>query len=228
MSDTKSFLSLVKQYRGNNVFNPFGETCAETDCEEAAERRLCNLRAQLKIAQSDRVFDLWIGRDLGYLGGRRTGIALTDEYHLPEFRAVWGLDFDKVTRSATCQERTATVIWRALKALERPVLTWNVFPFHPHIANRAFTNRAHTAAERRVGLGLLTRLVRIVKPERIVAIGRNAQAAAREISHGAAVVDARHPSYGGQSDFLKVIQSTYRLENLDDQRTLFESRPRQL
>jgi len=28
---------------------------------------------------------IWMGRDLGYRGGRRTGLALTDEAHLPLF-----------------------------------------------------------------------------------------------------------------------------------------------
>src|SRR5881392_1653768 len=65
-----------------NVFNPYRDICHVADHEESAAIRRRNLICYCEAMQSRDARMLWLGRDLGYRGGRRTGIALTDEFHL--------------------------------------------------------------------------------------------------------------------------------------------------
>ena len=64
-----------------NAFNPYCNRCAVHDADDAPHRRAEMLRAILEAATETEVDSLWIGRDLGYRGGRRTGLALTDDLH---------------------------------------------------------------------------------------------------------------------------------------------------
>jgi radical SAM superfamily enzyme YgiQ (UPF0313 family) len=57
-----------------------------------------------------------MGRDLGYRGGRRTGLALTDEYHLVDLEQVFpNTKFTRATVGDAVSERTAAEIWRVLR-----------------------------------------------------------------------------------------------------------------
>ena len=40
---------------------------------------------------------IWVGRDLGYRGGRRTGLALTDDVYFADHLERWGLDVQRPT-----------------------------------------------------------------------------------------------------------------------------------
>ncbi|WP_439952990.1 hypothetical protein, partial [Escherichia coli] len=85
-----------------------------------------------EAALAGGVDSIWIARDLGYRGGRRTGLALTDEAHLSAHAGLYGqLPLARATRGPAMTERTATVIWQVLRDLRRPIFLWNVFPLHP-------------------------------------------------------------------------------------------------
>ena len=49
---------------------------------DAPERRLQTLQSMLEVATKQDIDSIWIGRDLGHRGGRRTGLALTDDVHI--------------------------------------------------------------------------------------------------------------------------------------------------
>jgi hypothetical protein len=147
------------------------------------------------------VDSVWIARDLGYRGGRRTGLALTDDVHLVEHAALFGAPpLARATKGSAVAERTATVIWQVLKNLQRPIFLWNVFPFHPHERNDPMSNRCHTRDERQACRHLLTWLIDALQPKSVIAIGRDAQIALSDLEIAACQV--RHPSYGGQSEFI--------------------------
>src|SRR5213596_2447806 len=57
-----------------NVFNPYRDICHVADHEESAAIRRRNLICYCEAMQSRDARMLWLGRDLGYRGGRRTGI----------------------------------------------------------------------------------------------------------------------------------------------------------
>jgi hypothetical protein len=163
----------------------------------------------LEAATRAEVDAVWIGRDLGYRGGRRTGLALTDDVHLADHGGRWGVATPRPTRGNPIAERTAAVIWRALLQIGAPIFLWNVFPLHPHEPNEPFTNRAHNVRERRAGEDLLVELVHMLKPRRLVALGNHAAKVATRICETQEVVLVRHPSYGGLRQFEQQISQLY-------------------
>ena len=203
------FVKAVTALRFDNCFNPYVDRCEIHDRRDAPNRRAKALSAMLESAASEPIDAIWVGRDLGYRGGRRTGLALTDDVHIARHAKRWGLVAERPTIGAAVAERTAAVIWSMLDRIEARIFLWNVFPLHPHESNDPFTNRQHNARERNAGEELLQALVVLLRPARIIAIGNDATAAANRIVDGVPVVCVRHPSYGGQTEFLRQIVELY-------------------
>jgi hypothetical protein len=204
----KRFVSTLAEMRLPAVFNPYADCCDVHDRPDAARLRRKNLELFLEAALDMCVEQIWIARDLGYRGGRRTGVPLTDEVHLESVgRLLGGIALRRATRGPIVAERTAAVVWKVLDRIDQPVVLWNVFPFHPHEQNDPFSNRCHTSAERELTLPLLKILIEMFEPERLVAIGRDAQLALKDL--GIPVTMVRHPSYGGQSEFTSGLYDLY-------------------
>ncbi len=191
-----------------SVFNPYRDNCAIHDRSDAARVRRRNLARFLEAALAARVDTLWVARDLGYRGGRRTGIPLTDEIHLDHASSLLGARaLHRATLGPLLAERTAAVVWRALCRIGEPVVPWNVFPFHPHEPGDPFSNRCHSRAERAATWHLLLSLVDMIRPRRVVTIGRDAASALSCL--GLPLHAVRHPSYGGQAEFEAGIHAIY-------------------
>jgi hypothetical protein len=206
----QSFATALAETRLPSVFNPYREICSVHDRPDAAVVRRRNLVRCLEAALDVRVDTIWIARDLGYRGGRRTGVPLTDEVHLaPAGVLMGGIELERATRGPVVAERTAAIVWRLLSRIHQPVVLWNIFPLHPHEANDPFSNRCHTRAEREATWPLLMALIEMIRPRRIVAIGRDAGLALRGIEIPVNIV--RHPSYGGQADFITGVRAIYGL-----------------
>lgn len=197
--------------RLDNVFNPYSDRCPDHDHPTSHLFRRSNLQAALAAAWTVKGGSVWIARDLGYRGGRRTGLPLTDEVHLGDFSRSWGgLALQKATSGPAVGERTATVIWNMLRRVGQPVFLWNLFPLHPHDAGNPASNRSHTTKERCVGEVFLTRLLVALEPDKIVAIGNDAGATLQRL--GLLHIKVRHPSYGGQAAFCSGISECYDLK----------------
>jgi uracil-DNA glycosylase len=191
-----------------SVFNPYSETCPVHDRADAAELRRRNLARFLGAAIDARVDTMWIARDLGYRGGRRTGVPLTDEIHLDRAAALLGgIPLERATHGPVVAERTAAIVWRVLATIGMPAVLWNIFPFHPHERDDPFSNRCHTRRERERTAPLLRALVTLVRPRQIIAIGRDAHAALADM--GLPALAVRHPSYGGQAEFAAGVYGFY-------------------
>lgn len=207
------FVEAIASVTLQNVFNPYTDCCAVHDQRYAPRQRSAMLLSILEVAQLSEVDAIWIGRDLGYRGGRRTGLALTDDVHFECHAARWGLPAKRPTKGQAVTERTAAVIWSVLECVTQPVFLWNVFPFHPHEAGDDFTNRAHSAKERRVGEEILKQLILLIRPRRLIAIGNDAFASAQFLFPKHDVIKLRHPSYGGQTEFLRQARSLHGVAN---------------
>jgi uracil-DNA glycosylase len=202
------FVAALAEVRLPGVFNPYSDRCAVHDRPDAARLRRRNLEAFLQAALKRKVETIWVARDLGYRGGRRTGVPLTDEVHLNLVGHLLGdIQLKRATRGPVVAERTAAVVWKVLSRIGQPVVLWNVFPFHPHEPDDPFSNRCHTSAERQIALPLLKMLIKMFQPRRLIAIGRDAQIALRDIA--IPVTTVRHPSYGGQNDFIAGLYDLY-------------------
>lgn len=200
------------------AFNPYSDVCPVFDLENAPSHRHSALLSCVEKAVEADVDAIWVARDLGYRGGRRTGLALTDDVHLDRHAARWCLDIKRHTKGAPVAEATASVIWKSLDRIPQPVFLWNVFPLHPHLAGQPFTNRAHTAMEREFGLAVLDALLGLLKPRRVVAIGGDAVRACGRLGFKSEAV--RHPSYGGSRVFTEQIERIYELPRQDEQALL--------
>lgn len=208
-----SFVQALAAIRLANVFNPYADTCAVYDRHDAATVRRRGLRTLLAAAQTLGIDTIWMGRDLGYRGGRRTGLALTDETRLTQFSVIYpGTEAAKATVGPVVAERTAAEIWAVLAELDLPPLLWNVFPFHPHEPGEPFTNRRFTSAELKVADKLNRELLDWLGIRRIVAIGQDAAAYASKF--GVKVECVRHPSYGGVVEFRDGIRRLYGLSRV--------------
>ena len=195
-----------------NVFNPYTDTCSLCDHHMSSSIRRQNLLNYLRAVNSAKARCIWIGRDLGYRGGRRTGIPLTDEPSLELLsNNLATQSFSKATADSLVKERTATEVWKMVPRVREAVLLWNVFPLHPHEPESPMSNRSHKKLERETGLELLETLIEWLEPNRIIAIGNDAYHALLTIGHQAVLV--RHPSYGGQNEFRRALQRIYDLEN---------------
>ena len=207
------FVDALAEMRLPSVFNPYLDCCEIHDRSDAPRLRKKNLRAFLEGALASKVDTIWIARDLGYRGGRRTGVPLTDEVHLAQVaQLLGGIELHKATRGPIVAERTAAVVWKVIGSIGEPVVLWNVFPFHPHQPHDPLSNRCHSAGERELTLPLLQHLIDMFRPKRLVAIGRDAQLALRNVD--LPVTTVRHPSYGGQNEFITSLYELYGLQNI--------------
>ena len=220
MNTPKSFATALSRTRLPSVFNPYADCCPVHDQPDAARVRRRNLVRCLDAALTTRIDTIWIARDLGYRGGRRTGVPLTDEIHLAQAGILMGgISLDRATCGPVVAERTAAVVWNLLSRIGEPAVLWNIFPLHPHEPEDPFSNRCHTRAERAATWPLLMALIVMIKPRRIVAIGREAGMALTGLDIPVEIV--RHPSYGGQTEFISGVHRIYGLmDDRDDQATL--------
>lgn len=190
-----------------NAFNPYSDSYSPFDLDEAPVIRRDNLTYVLEAAARSGVADVWIGLELGHNGGRRTGLAMTDDRHLAAHAARFGVS-EKVrlaTQSGPHSEMTAGIVWEALSALERPVFLWNVVPVHPHRPSEPLSNRRHTAIEREHCAPILRDLISLLKPDRLVAVGGDASTALAVAGYDHVAV--RHPAFGGKRLFLDQIKA---------------------
>ena len=206
------FVASLQHLAFDHVFNPYADRCPVSDLEDAPRIRSELLGKMIEAASARALDALWIGRDFSYRGGRRTGLAFTDDAYLDEHAGRWGLNVRRPVHGSMVKERSAGAVWNLLSRIESNVFLWNVFPMHPHEPGNPFSNRAHSALERNAGRMLLEHLVLLLNPSTIIAIGNDAERTVRGLGDSVASIrtaKVRHPSYGGQVEFRAGMRTLY-------------------
>src|SRR5438270_211928 len=85
-----AFVERLRHIRLRDTFNMYADVCAIADAPHAPAQRAANLIAMLTACQG-RAQSIWIGREPGYRGARRTGLPLTDEIHLEAAARCYGV-----------------------------------------------------------------------------------------------------------------------------------------
>jgi uracil-DNA glycosylase len=184
-------LAELPRLRIGATFNQYAETGPD-DVPDAPAIRLENLRAYLaERAGADVVC---LGEAGGYQGMRWSGIAFTSERDLQR----WGPPYRPSCAARVWSEPSGTIVHKVLAELgaERRVILWNTVPTHPHRPGEPLSNRRPTTAEVEAGAPLATRLIEIVQPRRVVAVGRIAESV---LPPGTTYV--RHPANAGGPAF---------------------------
>ena len=158
------------------VFNPYSDCCPKHDLPNAPKLRRENLTAALEAAARLGVDSVWVGQEPGHLGARRTGLALTDDDTLHCMSKMFDVPLQQATHF-TIREKTAQAVWKILPKLGCRVFPWNVFPLHSHDMDAPLSNRKHCKTERAEGVKFLRDILEILKPSRVVAVGRDAERA---------------------------------------------------
>ena len=131
----RSFVDRLTELQFEASFDPYADVCSEHDRSDAPAIRRRNLELVLSAAISRGVDSLWIARDLGYRGGRRTGLAMTDDVCLAQHERMSNVaGLERPTVGPPLAERTASLIWHALAAINRPVFLWNVRSVRTHVS----------------------------------------------------------------------------------------------
>jgi uracil-DNA glycosylase len=191
-----------KVWLDNLVRMPSSPTSENLYADDPAGRiRLANLEEYFRrIARlSPKV--LLIGEAPGYQGTRRTGVPFASEHILaggmPEvafFRDTKGFvrayDEDRVYK-----EPTSTIMWRKISKYEALPLLWAVYPLHPHQLGNTESNRTPTRTEVVAARDHLRRLIAIVQPKTVLALGNTAKSTLDDL--GIATQKIRHPARGG-------------------------------
>ena len=204
-----SFVKNLQQAKFPDTFNPYRDRCERCDLHDAVQIRTETLSSVLYAAADIGIDSVWVGRDLGYRGGRRSGLPFTDDIRLSQAGAYWNIPTRRSTKDEPIAERTAAVVWKALQEIEQSVFLWNVFPLHPHLPGTPFCNRAHNRKEREWGATMLAELMELLSPATVIPVGKDAASVVCAIDGTNRVFPVRHPSYGGQSEFLRKISHFY-------------------
>jgi hypothetical protein len=189
----------VARARIGETFNQFRDAGPD-DLPGASEIRLANLRRYLDERANAEI--VAVGEAAGYQGMRWSGIAFTSEVDCLR----WGPPYRRSSRRPRpWKEPSGTIVHGLLEELgaESSVALWNTVPTHPHEPGKALSNRHPRKEEIAAGLGFAERLLEILRPRLVIAIGRVAEAALAR--HAPRYV--RHPAQSGASEFRSSMRS---------------------
>jgi len=143
---------------------------------------------------------LLVGEAPGERGCARTGIPFTDERLLRSGAHPFLKSLRPAVKVAgSAAENTAGIVWAHLSECGQVPAFWNAVPFHPR--REAEANRAPTRREVLSCQVFLDRLLGVLNPDSVIAVGRTAEKALRRLGVKKFEL-VRHPSHGGKRAYI--------------------------
>ena len=186
----------------NNSFNFYREGYREP--HEAAITSK-NLLQYLKKMQSINPKILLVGEAPGYKGCKLSGIPFTSEFHVlhEEF---FRDGFEVLDAKKLDKEVSACAIWEVLGSINEIPLMWNIYPFHPLMADGR--NGKPKSRDIKLGKAVLENLLTMFNIEEIHCIGTKSRDALA--NHPLFRGYVRHPSYGGRNECISRLKEILR------------------
>lgn len=181
------------------LFNQYKDNISGLDLPDGAKIRKENLRNYLRGFDSPPQV-LLIGEAAGPWGCRFSGIPFTSERQLVN----GSLPFSgrqSSTHSPPYLETSSSIFWGLLSEHYPDFFICNVVPYHPHKKGLPLTIRRPNISEIKEFLEALGHIIAILNPHKVIAIGRVAEYALKNI--GVKAIYVRHPSQSGASLFRK-------------------------
>jgi uracil DNA glycosylase superfamily protein len=165
---------------------------ADADPRAAPRIRAANLHAYLHSRSHAPV--VGVAEAAGWRGARYSGISLFSERMIDEAGSPYRRTSNHPHGFA---EPSASIVQGVLRegGWADNVLLWNVVPTHP-AGPTPHSNRPPRSAEIAAGGELLVRLLDVLRPRHVAAIGRTAAAA---LPSGLSAAEVRHPAQSGAS-----------------------------
>lgn len=189
------------------LFNFYNQDLEQVDCPGGSAIRRTNLRNYL-ASFPERPTTLILGEAPGWRGCRFSGVPFSSEALLVEGLLPFRGEASSLAPHPL-DERTADQFWRALRRFHPQFIIWNCLPLHPHLPDQPLTNRSPIYKEVLTFAPLLIELLDILKPKKVIAVGRNAQIVLRQ--NGVDALAVRHPSHGGARIFHRQIREILEL-----------------
>jgi uracil-DNA glycosylase len=182
------FRALVEDLAGATIgatFNQYRDSDGDDAAPDSPRIRCENLVTYLTARRDAPV--LLLAEAGGWRGARYSGLSLYSER---QFTPESGLRRSS-RHPLGWGEPSATVMQAAIAPWSAGVVLWNLVPTHPRRGD-AHSNRTPSRGEVKEGMRFAQRLIELLRPSHIGAVGRLAQAAL-----GPDVPAIRHPSHGG-------------------------------
>jgi uracil-DNA glycosylase len=190
------------------LFNPYNDWIPGVDLPGADRIRRENLLSHLKCYPKRPSF-LIVGEAPGWRGCRFSGVPFTSEAQLAD----GALPFQgrrTSLRDHPYSESTANIFWQVMRVHYPDWLAWNSLPFHPHQPGDYLSNRTPTRAEIAAHSELLKKIILLLQPGQIIAVGRKAEFALQLIK--APYIPVRHPARGGAYEFGAGMRTAFLIE----------------
>lgn len=200
-----SDLRLDDFWQALDELNGSSSACSLYDSSTpASQLRRRNLSRYLELMAARMPRTLLVGEAPGYRGTAVTGVPFMSVREITSAPglvggAADGDDYEVPDEPPFVREATSQAMWSTLAEDAELPLLWAAFPLHPHEPGHPFTNRRPTPTEIRAGLSVTLALVHAFKIERVIAVGRVAQAVLAP--HFPAIPYVRHPARGGVAQF---------------------------
>jgi hypothetical protein len=194
-------------------FNQYRDRHSSVDLAEATAIRQQNLLNYfLSFSKIPPV--LLLGEAPGPWGCRFSGIPFTGERQLLDQELPFsgqqssrGIPRIKVRKTTPYISNSARVFWSTMLPYYPRFIVWNCVPIHPYRIGNILSVRTPTSKEVVQYSYILLKILSILKPDRIVAVGRKAQYSLTYLGETCSYV--RHPSQGGTYKFKRGIKKAF-------------------
>jgi hypothetical protein len=181
----------------DELFNQYRNNDLKFDLPGGDEIRRNNLQNYLRCF-SKKPLVLLVGEAAGPWGCRFSGIPFTSERLLVR----GGLPFkghQSSIHDPPYSEISATIFWKVLVPYHPKFLVWNAIPFHPHKRGEMLSIRHPSRDEIYEHSRTLSKILSLIKPKHVIAVGRKAESALNFLHYPPLYV--RHPSQSGARAF---------------------------